>query len=247
MRARFPLWAGRKLSPLGLAPAALGAWALAQGPERDPLQVGLVIAFLVLSLALHEVAHGWVALKRGDPTARDLGRLSLNPLVHIDPIWTVLVPLFMYWTQGFVFGGARPVPVDYHRLKHPLRDMALVAVAGPLTNLLLAAAFMLCFKASVVLLGNSVSDLQPRVMWGAMHFNALLFVFNLIPIPPLDGSRILAWLLPSGLRRAYVGLERVGMIAIVVLILGVPAFKVLVWAGIDATVELLDLITLRRW
>jgi len=231
-----------------LVPALAGAWTLASLAEgKDPLQMGLVIAFLILSLALHEVAHGWVALLRGDPTARDLGRLSLNPIVHIDPIWTIAVPLFTYWTSGFIFGGARPVPVDYYRLRHPLRDMALVAAAGPLTNLLLAVAFLLCLKVSVYLLGYEPEALLPRVMWDSMFFNVLLFVFNLIPIPPLDGSRILAWVLPSGLRPAYVRLERVGMIAIVILLFYAPGFRAILWSGIDSTVELLDLITVKRW
>jgi len=231
-----------------LLPALAGGWVLGQlGGEHDPVQVALVIAFLVLSLALHEVAHGWTALKRGDPTARDLGRLSLNPIVHIDPIWTILVPLVTYWTSGFIFGGARPVPVDYHRLRRPLRDMALVAVAGPLTNLLLALVAMLVLKASVFLLDYDTTKLLPRVMWDVTRFNVLLFVFNLVPIPPLDGSRILAWVLPSGLRPAYVRLERVGMLAIVLLLLYVPAFQAAVLGGIDATIDLLDLVTVKRW
>jgi Zn-dependent protease len=247
---RSPSLLGAGSGPAGqiFAQAAVGIWAvaaLAQG--KDPLQTALVIAFLVLSLALHEVAHGWVALQRGDPTARDLGRLSLNPIVHIDPIWTILVPLFTYWTSGFIFGGARPVPVDYHRLKHPLRDMALVAAAGPLTNILLALGFMLCLKASVFLLGYEETELLPRVMFDSMYFNVLLFVFNLIPIPPLDGSRIMAWVLPSSLRPAYVRLERFGMIVIVLLLFYAPPFRALIWKAIEGGVDFIDLITVKRW
>jgi Zn-dependent protease len=248
MTASDPIRAGASAARRALLPALAGGWVLGQlGGEKDPVQVALVIAFLVLSLALHEVAHGWMALQRGDPTARDLGRLSLNPIVHIDPIWTILVPLVTYWTAGFIFGGARPVPVDYHRLRSPLRDMALVAAAGPLTNLLLAVVFMLAFKTSFFLLGYELDQLLPRVLYAVMFFNVLLFVFNLVPIPPLDGSRILAWVLPSGLRPAYVRLERVGMLVIVVLLLYVPDFRELLLDGIYATVSLLDVVTVKRW
>jgi Zn-dependent protease len=232
-----------------LAPSALGlgAFLAFQRPERDPIETGLVLAFLVLSLALHEVAHGWVALQRGDTTARDLGRLSLNPIVHIDPIWTLVVPLVTYYTSGFIFGGARPVPVNYYRLKHPLRDMALVAVAGPLTNLLLGALFMVLWKVAVFTGPYESTQLLPRVLEGVAFFNVILAVFNLIPIPPLDGSRVMAWLLPPGLRSAYVGLEQIGMVIIVGLVLFVDAFKNFLWTGILATWHFLETLTGGVW
>jgi Zn-dependent protease len=256
MRERFPIrtrighallrW---RAGAWRFAPSALGvgAFALLQGPQRDPVETGLVIAFLVLSLALHEVAHGWVALQRGDTTARDLGRLSLNPLVHIDPIWTLVVPLVTYWTSGFIFGGAKPVPVNYYRLRHPLRDMALVAIAGPLTNLLLGVLFMLLMKASLSTGHYQETQLLPRVLDQVAFFNVLLAVFNLIPIPPLDGSRVMAWLLPPGLRGTYVGLEQIGMVIIVGLVLFVKPFKVFLWSGILTTYGFLDALTGGAW
>jgi Zn-dependent protease len=227
-------------------PLALAAPLSITGRD-DPLETAFVIAFLVISLSLHEVAHGWVALKCGDPTARDLGRLSLNPIVHIDPIWTIVIPAFTYMTSGMLFGGAKPVPVDFRRLRHPLRSMALVAAAGPLTNLILAALFLLAWKVAVWGGVYESTDLLPRVLEGCLAFNAILFVFNLIPIPPLDGSRIMTWLLPAGLREPYASLERFGMFLIIALLFFVPGFRILYDSGFNATLEFLDLITGPTW
>lgn len=227
-------------------PLALATPVLISGRE-DPVETTFVIAFLIISLSLHEVAHGWVALKCGDPTARDLGRLSLNPIVHIDPIWTIVIPAFTYMTSGMLFGGAKPVPVDFRRLRHPLRSMALVAAAGPLTNLILAALFLTAWKAAVWVGPYEPEALLPRVLEGCLWFNAILFVFNLIPIPPLDGSRILTWLLPSGLRESYASLERFGMFLIIALMFFVPGFNVLYQSGFRATLEFLDLVTGTTW
>lgn len=227
-------------------PPALLAPAVIAGRE-DPLETTLVIAFVILCLALHEVAHGWVALQCGDTTARDQGRLSLNPLVHVDPIWTVLVPAMTYFVGGFLFGGAKPVPVDFRRLRHPLRDMALVALAGPLTNLILAALFLVALKAAESSGAYQATDLLPRVLEGCARFNVILFVFNLIPIPPLDGSRIMTWLLPPGLREPYASLERIGMFLIIALLFFVPGFDRVYWTGYNTTVRFLDLITGSTW
>lgn len=213
------------------------------GGRGDPVETALVIAFVILSLSLHEVAHGWVALRCGDPTARDLGRLSLNPVVHIDVVWTLIVPALTYFSGGFLFGGAKPVPVDFRRLRHPLRDMALVAVAGPLTNLVLAALFLLAWKLAVWTGPYQDIDLLPRVLEGALWFNAILFVFNLIPIPPLDGSRILTWLLPAGMRPSYAAFERYGMLVIVGLIFFVPPFQHLLMSGLHSTLRFLEVVT----
>lgn len=196
-------------------PAEMNATAMAS--------MGLVIALVIISLGVHEAAHGWVAYKRGDPTARDLGRVTLNPLVHIDPFLTIILPLLLVFTTGFIFGGAKPVPVAFHNLRRPYRDMALVALAGPLSNLLIATILALFFK---LLLGTfgvwKPGDLGPDILVAAIGFNLLLAAFNLIPIPPLDGSRVMAWLLPPDVRRSYVQLERIGMFLIFgLLILGV--------------------------
>lgn len=208
------------------------------GEGLPPVGVALVITLLVLSLGIHEAAHAWVALKCGDTTARDLGRITLNPIPHIDPFMTLLLPLLLYLgTNGrYVFGGAKPVPVNFHNLRRPWRDMALVAIAGPASNVLLAAFFLLCWKLVVVKFGiwphDSIGEL---VLGQAVGFNLLLAAFNLLPIPPLDGSRVMTWLLPSGIRESYVSLERWGLILVVLSINFVPGVRGL----IETTMELM--------
>jgi Zn-dependent protease len=192
--------------------------------------VALVIALLVVSLGIHEAAHGWVALQCGDTTARDLGRITLNPLPHIDPFMTILLPAVTYMAGGIFFGGAKPVPVNYFNLRKPLRDMALVAIAGPASNFFLAAFFFLCRKVVVEKLGWLEEDLLgDMVLRKAVFFNLLLSAFNLLPIPPLDGSRVMTWLLPKGLREGYAGLERIGLYLVFIFIYLVPGVNQLIW------------------
>ncbi len=182
------------------------------------LKVALAITLLVISLGIHEAAHGWVALRCGDPTARDLGRITLNPIAHIDPFMTIFLPAVMYFTVGVAFGGAKPVPVNYYNLRHPLRDMALVAIAGPLSNVLLAAFFFFCQKVLVDELAIwNANHFGSEVLSLALYSNLLLAAFNLLPIPPLDGSRVMTWLLPSGLREPYVRLESMGLLLVFLL------------------------------
>jgi Zn-dependent protease len=206
------------LTPAALSPAPLES-------DVDVLYVVLTLALLVLSLGVHETAHAWAALKCGDPTARDLGRLTLNPIPHIDPMWTIVIPgVFLLISGGrFLFGGAKPVPVDFRRLKNPWRDMSIVAFAGPFSNLLLAAFFLALWKFFVAsgyyneaarTAWERQADLLPRVLERTFETNVLLFVFNLIPVPPLDGSRILTWLLPPSLRESYNALAGFGLIIV---------------------------------
>ena len=199
-----------------------------------PIGIALVIALLVLSLGIHEAAHGWVALQCGDTTARDLGRITLNPVPHIDPFMTIFLPLVMlYSTNGTImFGGARPVPVNYYNLRNPLRDMALVAIAGPLSNFLLAAFFFLCLKLLVQEFAVwHEGALGHLVLARTVNFNLLLAAFNLLPIPPLDGSRVMTWLLPRGIRGTYEGLERWGLVLVVVFVYFVPGVGDLVYTS----------------
>lgn len=168
--------------------------------EMNTLQRIAVWALPVLfAITVHEVAHGWVARRLGDPTAMMLGRLTLNPLKHIDPVGTVLVPLLMLMLSPFIFGWAKPVPVTWENLKHPKRDMALVAVAGPLSNLLMAL-----FWAVVLRIGIGINTELPWL--GSYLFyagqagiviNLVLLALNLLPLPPLDGGRVLSGLLPG--------------------------------------------------
>jgi len=166
------------------------------------------IFLFLITVTVHEVCHGLVAYAMGDPTAKQHGRLTLNPLKHIDPFWTVLLPGLLFFGTGgrFAIGMAKPVPVDFSRL-HPLRlGMILVALAGPLANFVLAFVFSLGWSWN----GNTF------FLYG-VYFNLGLALFNLIPIPPLDGSRIVTGLLPRQLALDYVKLEKFGFIIILIL------------------------------
>jgi Zn-dependent protease len=208
---------------------------------------GLTIAILVLSLGVHEAAHAWVAYRCGDTTARDLGRLTLNPVAHVDLFMTVLLPLLLFLSGAPLFGGAKPVPVNPHRLRHPLRDMSLVAAAGPASNVLLAIIFMLIFKALYYGGVYPPEALMTKVLYLSVRYNILLAVFNLIPIPPLDGSRIMAYLLPASLRESYVRLERFGMLLVIGFVFFIPQTRALLFGGMDATWDALDALTGGHW
>jgi Zn-dependent protease len=153
---------------------------------------------IVFAITIHEVAHGWVARYFGDRTAEAQGRLSLNPIRHIDPIGTILVPALMLWIGGFLFGWAKPVPVNPNYMRNPRGNMVWVSAAGPTVNLLMAVAW-----AAVMLLTRSF-DLGTTGEWIfqmagiGIYINVLLAVFNMLPIPPLDGGQVLTNLLPAG-------------------------------------------------
>lgn len=161
------------------------------------IQTVLIYALpVVFAITLHEAAHGYAALRLGDPTASMLGRVTLNPIAHIDPLGTILMPLLLYFsTSGaFLFGYAKPVPVRFDRLRHPKRDMIWVALAGPGANLLQALLWGLLLY---LLVGAGISERFFLEMCKAgMLTNVVMFVFNLFPLPPLDGGRILVGLLP---------------------------------------------------
>ncbi len=177
---------------------------------------------LLFAITLHEVAHGWVARRLGDPTAMMLGRLTLNPIKHIDPVGTVLVPLLLLMTTGFIFGWAKPVPVTFENLKNPHRDMALVAVAGPAANLGMALLWALVAKLALVIYSPDTVWLAQPLMFMAelgILFNLILMVLNLLPIPPLDGSRVVSAFLPGPLAYRYNRFEMFGLVAIVLLLI----------------------------
>ena len=161
-----------------------------------------LFAILILSLSVHEAAHAWTADRLGDPTARALGRLTLNPLAHIDWIGTVLFPLIAIVSGLPLLGWAKPVPVNMNRLGAPRRDFALVAVAGPISNLVMAIAAAFVLGAWTSSTGGFVGDSRGTALLGlAVRLNVLLAVFNLLPIPPLDGGNVLAGFVPENVAR----------------------------------------------
>ena len=185
----------------------------------------VIIAFLVLlvSLSVHEAAHAWTAARLGDPTARQLGRVSLNPAVHVDPIGTILFPLIAIMTNLPVIGWAKPVPVNLHRLRRGRRDFLLVAAAGPASNLALAVLASVAWGALVSAGAAGPEAAAPIAVLMFVHFllriNVILAVFNMIPIPPLDGGNVLAGLLPEPLAVQFDRLRPWGFLLLYALML----------------------------
>ena len=175
---------------------------------------------VLLAITLHEVAHGWAARALGDSTAAMMGRLSLNPLKHVDPVGTVLVPLvFLLLPGNFLFGWAKPVPVSSRNLRHPRRDMALVAAAGPLSNLAMALAWGVLLKLALAQDAAEGLWLGLRMMAVAgITVNLVLMALNLLPLPPLDGGRVLAGVLPPVWSAKLDRIEPYGTLIIVVLL-----------------------------
>src|SRR5882672_3617312 len=166
---------------------------------------------VIFAVTFHEAAHGFIAYRLGDDTAWRLGRVTFNPLKHIDPFGTVILPAILLVTSGFLFGYAKPVPVDFGRLHHPRRDMVLVALAGPGTNVLLAIVSSLLFYG-VDQTPSVAADWLAHNLVNSMQINAVLCVFNMLPLPPLDGGRVAVGLLPRPLARPLARLEPYGML-----------------------------------
>jgi len=177
----------------------------------------LVLVIVVGSVILHELAHGLVAYWLGDNTAKDAGRLTFNPIKHIDPYMSILVPVVLYLLKAPVFGGAKPVPVNYRNLKWNEWGMALVAIAGPFTNLTLAFVSFLVGHFSGLLYGAGGALLE-FVFTELVFINLGFMLFNLIPVPPLDGSRVLYAIAPDGFRNILASMERYGFIIVYMLI-----------------------------
>lgn len=196
----------------------------------------------VLAITLHEAAHGYVAKIFGDATAYMLGRVTANPLKHIDPVGTIAVPLGLYLlsklagTSGFIFGWAKPVPVNFNNLRHPKRDMFWVAAAGPGTNLIMAIAWAVLLKATV----GSSQALTAMAGFG-VQINVMLIALNLLPILPLDGGRLLYSLLPRGAADLYGRMEPYGLFIIIGLLV-TNVLGLVLWPMASATIELIRFI-----
>ncbi len=228
--------------------------------EISTVQIIIMMAVpLVLAIVLHEVAHGFMAYMKGDSTAASLGRLSLNPLTHIDPFGTVVLPILFFLSTGFIFAYAKPVPVNFAALNRPKEDMVWVAAAGPGTNLLLAMISALILRLSGfafpevraylafieqgIMPPGASTILFPIV--GMLYFsvvlNVVLMIINLIPVPPADGGRIVTGLLPHEQAAAYSKIEPYGLIILIVIIMMNPlgiTHKV-IWPLIIGIVDLL--------
>jgi len=184
-------------------------------------KIAVWILPVVFAITVHETAHGWVAKKYGDNTAFSLGRLTLNPIKHIDPLGTIIIPgLLLLTGTGFIFGWAKPVPVEIRNFKKPLHDMAIVALAGPVSNLLMATGWALLARAGVMIGASAENISLPLIYTGiaGISINLVLALINLLPIPPLDGSRILTGILPHRLAWRYNQLERYGFIILLILL-----------------------------
>lgn len=177
---------------------------------------------LILAITVHEVAHGWVAHKCGDPTAKMLGRITLNPVKHIDLVGTIIIPIALLLLSGgrFTFGYAKPVPVDFRNLRHPRGDMALVALAGPVSNFMMAILWAVIAKIGFSIGASNLVLAKVLLAFGVagVQINLVLGILNLIPIPPLDGSRVVTSVLSAKNAIHYNSLERYGFIILIILI-----------------------------
>jgi Zn-dependent protease len=187
------------------------------------LEVSTLVVPVVVAVTFHEAAHGFVAYRLGDDTAWQAGRVTFNPLKHIDLFGTIILPAVLLLSSSgrFMLGYAKPVPVNFRRLNHPRQDMVWVAVAGPATNVLLAIVSSLLLHG-VGLVPASSAEWVATNLWNSVQFNALICVFNMLPLPPLDGGRVAVGLLPNALALPLARLERYGMLILLLFLFVIP-------------------------
>ena len=207
-------------------PPAPHPTAMRSNPVYD---IAVWLVPLVIAIVFHEVSHGLVARRLGDPTAAERGRLTFNPIKHVDPFGTVILPLILAVSHaGAIFGWAKPVPVNYRRLKHPRRDMILVALAGPGMNLLLAIVGAILLTATIAVSGGAQGPASQFIALNALNFvyiNVFLAIFNLLPVPPFDGGHVVEGLLPRSAARYYRKVGRYSLLVFVMLLLVLPAIS----------------------
>jgi len=184
-----------------------------------PVTIVLLAVPIIFAITVHEVAHGWIAQHLGDNTAAVMGRLTLNPVRHMDLLGTLVIPFVLVFSGHSPFGWAKPVPVNWQNLQQPKRDMAFVAIAGPLANLCMLILWAFVIKFTVIFAGSG-GDISRALLFmaeGGILINSVLMILNLFPIPPLDGSRVVTALLPEKWARAYVKIEPLGLVIVLVL------------------------------
>jgi len=191
---------------------------------------------VLFAITVHETAHGWMALQLGDKTAMMLGRLTLNPLKHIDPLGTILIPGLMYMMAGFMFGWAKPVPITWQNLKQPKRDMVFVAVAGPASNLIMAILWALAIRIGLALGDTGLALVFMGV--AGIFINCILMALNLLPLPPLDGGRVMTGLLPGPLAYRFSRIEPYGFFILVGLMV-TGLLGVILWPVIEFFIGLM--------
>lgn len=196
---------------------------------------------VLFAITLHEVAHGWMALKLGDRTAQMLGRLTLNPIKHIDPVGTIVVPGILLFVGGFIFGWAKPVPVSYQNLRKPKVHMAWVALAGPMANLVMGIGWAIVAKIGFMLAhsGNTIGEPMLYMGLAGIWINAILMFLNLLPLPPLDGGRVLVSLLPNKLSWQVSRIEPFGFFILLGL-LALGLLGVILSPMLNVTVQVLS-------
>jgi Zn-dependent protease len=191
---------------------------------------------VLFAITVHETAHGWMALQLGDKTAMMLGRLTLNPLKHIDPLGTILIPGLMYMMAGFMFGWAKPVPITWQNLKQPKRDMVFVAAAGPASNLIMAILWALAIRIGLALGDPGLALVFMGV--AGIFINCILMALNLLPLPPLDGGRVMTGLLPGPLAYRFSRIEPYGFFILVGLMV-TGLLGVILWPVIEFFIGLM--------